>query len=606
MSRRKGLVCLLFVLLASSAEAAVRHVVVLQSFERGSLVLDQFMSSLRVRLDDRLAEPVTFAEFVVSPSGFEQAPEQAMVTFLQTAYAGRPKPDLVITSGGTAAAFARRHRTQLFPDSPVIYALVDQRFLAGGSLTERETAVAVANDPTGIIADILRLFPDTENLFVVFGSGALGEFWRGEFERESVAFRDRLKLIWPYGLTYAAMLERAATLPPRSAIIFNSFQIDAEGAIYPTARVLADLRARARAPLFGSQSAELGHGVIGGNLMSTDEVARRTTDVALRILAGETPARIVAPVQQPGPYTFDWRELQRWGIPEARLPSGSIIRFREPGVWDRYKWAIVGSAAALAAQTVLITALLVNRIRRRRVEESLQAARVTLANLNRRLMDVQEQERSRVARELHDDVCQQLTMLALNLERLNDTIPEAEADTRRRVRDLYKEVRALGQHVNAMSHRLHSPKLEFLGLSTATAMFCKDVAAQHGVGIEFVHEGVPATFRDGVAINVFRVMQEALANAVKHSGASRYRVSLRGTDDRLQLEVSDDGRGFDPGAALAKSGLGMVTMRERLTLVQGDLTIESNQRSGTRVLASIPLRPVAGPADAGSRTSSHG
>ena len=606
MSHRKALICLLFVLLTSPAEAAVRHVVVLQSVERGNLVMDQFMSMLRVRLDDRLAEPVTFTEFVVGPTRFGQPPEIAVVDFLRSAYAGRPKPDLVITSGGPAAAFARRHRAQLFPDSPIIYAAVDQRFLRGGSFTDRETAVAVANDPAAIISEILRLFPDTRNLFVVFGSGVLGEFWRKEFERESVAFRDRLTLIWPDGLTYAAMLERAASLPPRSAIFFNSYEVDAEGATYPTERVLADLRARAQAPLFGSQSAELGFGVIGGNLMSIDEVARRTTDVASRILEGETPARINTPIQQPGPYTFDVRELQRWGITEDRLPPGSVIRFREPGVWERYKWAIVGSASALAAQTLLITALLVSRIRRRRVEESLQAARATLANLNRRLMEVQEQERSRVARELHDDVCQQLTMLALNLERLNDMIPETEADARQRVRDLYKEVRGLGQHVNGISHRLHSPKLEFLGLSTATAMFCKDIAAQHGVSVEFLHEHVPATLPDGVGINLFRVTQEALANAVKHSGASRYRVSLRGTDEQLELEVSDDGRGFDTTAALAKSGLGLVTMRERLKLVHGDVTIESKQGSGTRVHASIPLRPDVDPTGVGTHTHLNG
>ena len=600
------MLCLLFVLLTSPAEAAVRHVVVLQSVERGNLVLDQFMSMLRVRLDDRLAEPVTFTEFVVSPSRFGQAPEQAMVDFLRSAYTGRPRPDLVITSGGPAATFARRHRAQLFPESPIIYAAVDQRFLRGASFTDRDTAVAVAHDPAAIIADILRLFPDTENLFVVFGSGVLGEFWRKEFERESAAFRDRLKLIWPDGLTYAAMLERAASLPPRSAIFFNSYEVDAEGATYPTERVLGDLRARVRAPLFGSQSAELGLGVIGGNLMSIDEVARRTTDVASRILEGETPARINAPVQQPGPYTFDVRELQRWGITEDRLPAGSVIRFREPGVWDRYKWAIVGSASALAAQTLLITALLVSRTRRRRVEESLKAARATLVNLNRRLMEVQEQERSRVARELHDDVCQQLTMLALNLERLNDTIPESEADARRRLRDLYTEVKALGLHVNGISHRLHSPKLEFLGLPTATAMFCKEIAAQHGVSVEFLHEDVPATLPDGVGVNLFRVTQEALANAVKHSGASRYRVSLRGTDDQLELEVSDDGRGFDTVAALAKSGLGLVTMRERLKLVHGDVTIDSKQGGGTRVVASIPLHPVIDPTDVGTHAHPNG
>jgi signal transduction histidine kinase len=205
-------------------------------------------------------------------------------------------------------------------------------------------------------------------------------------------------------------------------------------------------------------------------------------------------------------------------------------------------------------------------------------------------MEAQEHERSRVARELHDDVCQRMAVLALHLSRLANHIPEREVDARRQVRDLYQEVGELGQHVNDISHRLHSSKLQLLGLAEAAATFCREVSIDHGVAVDFVDDDVPATLPDGVAINLFRVLQEALANAVKHSGASRYVVSLRGTDDQLRLEVIDDGRGFDPEVAMATSGLGLVSMQERIRLVNGDVTIESRPGAGTRIRASVPLR----------------
>jgi PAS domain S-box-containing protein len=704
------LAVLLVVLLASSADAAVRQVVILQSSERGNLVLDRFTAMLRAQLNERSAEPLTFAEFVVSPAGFSESPEQAIVEFLRSAFADRARPDLVITTGGAAAAFVQRHRAQLFPDSPILYASLDQRFLSN-AFTDRETAVAVALDPASSVEAMARLFPATENVFVVVGGGELGRFWRGVLEGESTRFRDRLHFIWPDGMAYAAMLQRASTLPARSVVFFTStFEIDADGAMYSTERVLADLRARANALIFGMLSVELGYGSIGGKLIDIEALSRTTADVALRILGGTAPALIQTPTQQLSPPAFDWRELQRWGVSEDRLPPGSVVLFREPGVWERYKWPIVGSVAAFVAQSLLIAGLLVSRVKRRHAEQSLResegrfrvladsapvlirmsdanalatdfnvtwleftgrdiaaerghgwlesvhpdevssvsgtrrraferresyrmeyrlrradgeyrwlldtgqprmtpdgafagtiesaiditdlkAARATLSNLNRRLIEAQEQERSRLARELHDDVGQQMTMLAMDVDRLGENISETEAAARQQARTLREEVTALASHVSGISHRLHSSKLDLLGLAAAAATFCKEVSSRSGVIVEFTHDNVPATLCPDVAINLFRVLQEALSNAAKHSGASRFDVSLRGANDQLQLVVCDQGKGFDVEAALASSGLGLVSMQERLKLVNGSVAIESKPGAGTTIRASVPLTP---------------
>jgi signal transduction histidine kinase len=224
----------------------------------------------------------------------------------------------------------------------------------------------------------------------------------------------------------------------------------------------------------------------------------------------------------------------------------------------------------------------------------LKAARATLSNLNRRLIDAQEQERTRLARELHDDVSQRMTLLAIELEQLREALPDTAADAHGLVSALNDAVAVLGKDIQAISHRLHSSKLDYLGLSSAAGSFCREVSAQRGVTIEFVHENVPVQLPDGVAIAVFRVLQEAVTNAIKHSGASQYRVALRGVDDRLRLEVVDDGCGFDVEAALQGHGLGLVSMRERLRAVNGDVTIESETGAGTRVCVDVALQPEPG------------
>ena len=701
---------LVVVVLASQAEAAARQVVLLQSAERGNLVLDRFTAILRAHLRERSAEPLTLTEFVVNPAGFSESPEQAMVEFLRSAFAGRPRPDLVITTGGAAAAFFQRHRAQLFPESPVLYAALDERWNSG--LTDRETAVAVALDPARSVEEIVRLLPATENVFVVVGGGPLGRFWRRVLDQESRPFRDRLRFIWPDTISYAGMLKQVSSLPARSVIFFTStFEVDADGVTYSAEQVLEDLRTQANVPIFGMLSVELGRGAVGGRLIDIEALGRTTADVASQILDGTAPAVIKPAPQRPGPPVFDGRELQRWGISEDRLPAGSAVLFREQGVWERYKWAIVGSVAALVAQSVLITGLLVSRVKRRRAEQlvresegrfrvlansapvmirmsdgdalatdfnvpwldftgrdimaergngwlegvhpddvstvletrrraferrepyrmeyrlrradgeyrwvldsgqprmtpegafagtigsaiditDLKAARATLSNLNRRLIEAQEQERSRLARELHDDVSQQITMLALDVERLGGTIPETEADARQQARNLREEVTTLASHVSGISHRLHSSKLDLLGLAAAAGTFCKEVSSRSGVIVEFTYDNLPATLPPDVAINLFRVLQEALSNAVKHSGASRCVVSLSGTNGELQLAVRDGGKGFDTDAALATSGLGLVSMQERLRLVNGSVVIDSKPGAGATVRATVPLAKV--------------
>jgi signal transduction histidine kinase len=209
--------------------------------------------------------------------------------------------------------------------------------------------------------------------------------------------------------------------------------------------------------------------------------------------------------------------------------------------------------------------------------------------LSRRLMEAQERERTRLARELHDDIGQRLALLAIDVTRLSELLPDRLVDARALTSAVYDQVTALGSLIQGISHRLHSSKLEYLGLAAAAGNFCRELSAQYRVTIEYTHQDVPDDLSRDIALALFRVLQEALSNATKHAGGRLYAVTLRGTPDHVQLEIADDGCGFDVESALRGTGLGLVSMKERMSLVDGSVLFESAVGRGTRVRARAPL-----------------
>jgi ABC-type uncharacterized transport system substrate-binding protein len=240
-------------------------------------------------LDQRAGKPVNVVQVVVGAIGFVGASEQAVVDYIRSVYVDRAPPDLIMSVGGPAANFARKHRRDLFPNIPLMFASVDERYLRGVSLGENESAVPVINDFPHVVDDILQVLPETRQVFMVVGSGALGQFWRRALEGDFKRFGDRVTFIWSNELSLQDILRRVASLPSNSAIFYLTFGTDAQGGAYADEQVLADLHAKANAPMFGGLSSLFGHGIVGGSMMSIDELARKTADMATRILNGEPP-----------------------------------------------------------------------------------------------------------------------------------------------------------------------------------------------------------------------------------------------------------------------------------------------------------------------------
>ena len=215
-------------------------------------------------------------------------------------------------------------------------------------------------------------------------------------------------------------------------------------------------------------------------------------------------------------------------------------------------------------------------------------AEEALAGLGRKLVEAQEAERTRIARELHDDINQRIALLAVNLDLLRRGLPASEVDTRKEIDDAYEQVADLGTDINALSHRLHSSRLEYLGLKAAVTGFCRELSERASLKIELRVENLPETLSHEISLCLFRVLQEAIHNALKYSGVGECDVSLTGTSSEIQLIVHDSGVGFDP-ATVTGHGLGLTSMRERLRLVGGQLSIESRPQHGTTIRASVPM-----------------
>jgi len=210
--------------------------------------------------------------------------------------------------------------------------------------------------------------------------------------------------------------------------------------------------------------------------------------------------------------------------------------------------------------------------------------------VSHRLIEAQEQERARIARELHDDTSQRLATLVMNIEQLRDDLPEHAVELRNRVNHIRNHMLNLSNDIRTLAHELHPPGMEFLGLTGAARGFCTEFGEHQKVEIELKTNDVPSDLPTDISMCLFRILQEALHNSRKHSGVRRFIVHLWGTSDEVHLRVADGGAGFDVELAGKGSGLGLISMRERAKLLNGTFDIESNSKVGTTIHVCLPFR----------------
>jgi signal transduction histidine kinase len=320
------------------------------------------------------------------------------------------------------------------------------------------------------------------------------------------------------------------------------------------------------------------------------------TDSLIALAYSTIPVTLVYFIRKRRDMPFNWMFIS-FGI--FILACGATHAMEVWTLWHATYWlsgavklvtAIASATTAIMLVHLIPQALALPSPETLRLEVAeRKLAEEALSKANRRLIKAHEEERARIARELHDDINQRVALLALQLDRMRQDLPASAADLKHDIGEAKQQISELGDDIQALSHRLHSSKLEYLGLTAAVAGYCKELSDRHGVEIDFHSEGIPKELPHEISLCFFRVSQEALQNATKHSGSRRFEVSLIGILNEVNLTVRDLGTGFDPEGAVKGSGLGLISMKERMKLVGGELLIESQPQLGTTIFARVAL-----------------
>ena len=531
--------------------------------------------------------------------------EEPFVEFLLKRL-GKWDPDLVVPVGSPAGRFVAKYRNRLFPHTPVIYTGMDLRTLPPGAF-DNATFVGESFNLAGLVEDILQLAPDTTNIAVVLGASPLERYWTVEFRRAFEPFTNRVSFTWLNDLTFDQMLERVAKLPPRSFILIALLLRDASGVTHNQDDALQRLHAVANAPINGMYQHQLGLGIVGGRLYHAEVQGAESARIAIRILRGEPAVSfppMIVPAQAP---RYDWRELQRWNISADRLPPGSEISFRQPTVWERYRWWIVGALVVFAAQAAMIGGLLLQRTRRHRAEAELQRNREELAHVMR-VSTVGELTTS-VAHELS----QPLGAILSNADAA-EMFLTADPPALDEVRDILADIRKDDQRASEVIRRMRSllrkqevaPKsIEINEAVEEVLKLLSTGASVRKVAMKFERTaGLPRVWCDPVhfqqvVLNLVLNGMEAMAGLPeeKRQVVVRTGPANNGT---VKIAVADSGPGipvdslpklFEPFFTTKKEGMGMGLSIAR-TIVEahhGQIWAENNSEVGATFYFTVPV-----------------
>lgn len=366
---------LLFAAAASAAEpGGPRRVLLIHSFGRDFSPFAEVAARFRTRLAERSQEPVEFIDAPLEMGRFDGGERDApLLDFLRAIYRDAP-PDLIVPVGAPAAMFALRHRAILFPETPVLLLSADKRRMAGQDHGPSFTSVGIEMDLGAFLANVAEVLPETGRIYYVGGTSPMEKFWEAELRREWSERGGGMEFHWLSDRPMSEVRSLVAKLPPRSAVVVGIMNRDADGVPHEWFSALRTIRGTSSAPVFGYSMEQLGEGITGGRLLPMTRVGEAGADRAARILGGENAGGIAPVYLGISEPVYDWRELKRWGIPESSLPAGATILFREPGLWESHRTAVLLATGFIVLQSMLIGLLLAARRRARETDASLSLA----------------------------------------------------------------------------------------------------------------------------------------------------------------------------------------------------------------------------------------
>ena len=590
-----------------SGRSEVRRVLLLHSFGRDFRPWSEYARSIKGALEQQSSFVLEIQEHTLLTARFNNpGPEDPFVDYLRSLYCDHP-PDLVMSVGAPAARFVQKYREQLFPKAPLVMTAVEQRLVNRTALTDNDAVVSVRNDFKLFFASMLQVLPQTETIAVVIGASPLEKFWLDEIRREAKPFEGKVKFVWYNDLSFEEILKRASALPPHTELFWHLMSVDGAGVAHEGDLALRSLHAVANAPIFSYQEAFFGSETVGGPMHSIAQASRETVNAAIRILRGEKPGDIkIEPIEFAAP-RYDWREMQRWGISESNLPEGSQILFRDPGIWETYRWQMALIAAVILIQASLISGLLHERRRRRLAEVESRQRLAELAHVNR-YAAVGELTTS-IAHELN----QPLGSILTNTETAELMLKGASPDLQE-ISEILADIRRDDQRASEVIRRLRSVlrKTPFevrtieLNETVSEVMgFVADVAAGSGVTLSFYAPADTVLHVKGDPVQLQQVVLNLILNALDamsdtQAGKREVSVMTGRAGNFAEIRIGDTGPGitvgdlksiFEPFFTTKPQGMGMGLAIAR-TIVEahrGTISAENQAFGGALFTIRLPI-----------------
>ncbi|WP_338695671.1 sensor histidine kinase [Bradyrhizobium sp. 26S5] len=591
---------------SQAADPGPKRVLMLHSFGPRSKPWSDYAQAIRTEIDLHSQSSVEFLEHSLVNAGQSQEKlEGAVVEYLSTLYTDHP-PDLIVALGAPAASFIQRHRQLIFPMVPMIITAVDQRLVQYEKLTDNDAVVSATNDVPFLFENIMRVLPDTKTIAIVNGTSQIERFWTEEMRRELAPLAGRVELKWYDELPFDELLKKAEHLPPHTAIFFVLMNVDAAGITHETGNALNKLAASASAPIFSFDGSFFGENVVGGPMFSPLEGGRIAAAVAIRILEGEKAGNIKTPAIEYASPKFDWRQMQRFGISDSNLPIGSTVYFRQPTVWERYRWQIASIVAVLLIQIGFISVLLREHRRRQLAEVQARQRMAELAHVNR--FSTAGELTASIAHEINQPLGSILTNAETAKVILQSPSPDI-SELNEIVDDILNDDRRANEVIRSMRSLLkRAPfelkRLDLNDVARETIEFLSALAvARKAELIGVITPGALPVLGDRIQLQ--QVILNLVVNgidAMKDMPSENRIISIRTSrvESFAQLSVSDHGPGipedklervFAPFYTSKAEGMGMGLSIARTIIVahKGLISARNRDHGGASFRIRLPL-----------------
>ena len=604
-------VILLLLLAVESRAAEPQRVLMLHAFGHAYSPWSDMAASFRAEIIKRSPRPINLYEVSLDTARAKETSDDGPFTeYIKALLSGQP-PDLIVPVGAPAAFFLQRNRAQLFPLVPVLILGADIRRIPGATRTEYDTGVLLDLDLPAYVENILQLLPQTKNLAVVVGNSPVERYWTSELRRAFEQFADRIDITWFNDLTLSEMQERAARMPAQSVIFWFLLSEDAAGVPYSEDRALEAMREVSAVPIFGMGDYQLGRGIVGGPLMQTKALGQQGAAAALRVLKGDKPSALDPPSVLFGPPAYDSRELQRWGISETLLPPESVLHFRQPSIWEQYRWRIMAVAAVIPLQSILISYVLFQGRRRREAEAEAALQRQEVAHLMR--VSLLGELSGSIAHEIN----QPLTAILSNAQAALYLLAQKSPDLAE-IHDALQEIVHEDDRAGEVIHRLRSllkkgeRKAEYVNIndlvrSTINLLNSELIGRDINVGLDLQNSELLAR---GDSVQLQQVLLNLVMNAMDAmtSTPPAQRSILISTREeqagRVDVRVKDQGHGippkvnghlFEPFYTTKDHGLGLglALCSTIIQAHQGKLTLVNGEGGGAIAGFSLPVQKVS-------------